>query len=697
MLAPRTIAGARRAGAARLGGQPPLARCVGARRRGAGGAGRIARPHAAAARRAVAPVGPWGGRGAGNGRGVPRRSRAVDGRGGAAAAPTPAPTSRGRGPWQSNLVLLRRPPPLPLHPTRSRPAAAARRATVLRAVAATTTPVTVTPTAPIPGQKTGTSGLRKKTKEFASGSYLANWVQALFNSLGGDLVGASLGLGGDGRYFNREAAQQIIKLAAGAGAKRVVVGRGAVMATPAMSALIRSRALYGGLIMSASHNPGGPDEDWGIKFNVGGGEPAPERVTDAIYAATQAITELRFADIPDVDLDKLGVVTFAGGFEVEVVDPVADYLATLASVFDFPAISSFMARPDFRMTFDAMHAVTGAYAGPILVDALHAPEGRVSLVNATPMEDFGGGHPDPNLTYAAELVATMWAPGAPVLGAASDGDGDRNMILGAEFFVSPADSVAVIAARAQNCIPYFKSGLKGVARSMPTSGALDRVAAELKVPFFEVPTGWKFFGNLMDAGKCSVCGEESFGTGSDHVREKDGLWAVLAWLSILAKANEKTAVGAMVGVGDVVREHWAQYGRNFFSRYDYEGVESDKAAAMVAHLKGVIASSKAGDKFGPFTLASADDFAYTDPVDGSVSTGQGLRFVFSDGSRIIVRLSGTGSSGATVRLYVEQYAADGKAAARVDAAVALAPIIKVALDTSRLAEFTGRDKPTVIT
>jgi phosphoglucomutase len=584
--------------------------------------------------------------------------------------------------------------PIPPSP-HSRPAAARPATPAPRA--SSTLAIVETPTTPIPGQKTGTSGLRKKTKEFAAGTYLANWVQSLFDSLGPDTIkGAALGLGGDGRYFNSAAAQTIIKHAAAAGFGKVVVGKNAIMATPAMSALIRRRGLYGGLVMSASHNPGGPDEDWGIKFNASAGQPAPEKVTDAIYGFTQSISTLRAADLPDVDLSKVGVTKFGDAFEVEVVDPVADYLATLREVFDFDAIRSLIARPDFTMVFDAMHAVTGAYAGPILVDALGADP--ASILNGTPKEDFGGGHPDPNLTYAAELVARMWAPDAPVFGAASDGDGDRNMILGARFFVSPADSVAVIAANAAAAIPYFKGGLKGVARSMPTSGALDRVAADLGVPFFEVPTGWKFFGNLMDAGKCSVCGEESFGTGSDHVREKDGLWAVLAWLSILAHANKDTPPdGPLVGVGDVVRAHWAKYGRNFFSRYDYEGVDSDAAAKMVDHLRGVIASAKPGDAYGPFTLATADDFAYTDPVDGSVSKNQGIRFVFTDGSRIIFRLSGTGSAGATVRLYVEQYAADGVAAADTDAQAALAPIIKVALETSRLPEFTGRDKPTVIT
>lgn len=448
--------------------------------------------------------------------------------------------------------------------------------------------------------------------------------------------------------------------------------------------------------MSASHNPGGPDEDWGIKFNVGGGEPAPEKVTDAIYAQTTSLTLLKSADISDVDLDVLGETVFGdGAFVVEVVDPVSDYLATLESVFDFAAIQSLLSRPDFSLTFDAMHAVTGAYAGPILVNALGAPAS--SIVNGTPLPDFGGGHPDPNLTYAADLVKVMWAADAPVFGAASDGDGDRNMILGARFFVSPADSVAVIAANAQESIPYFKSGLKGVARSMPTSAALDRVAEALGVQCFEVPTGWKFFGNLMDAGKCSVCGEESFGTGSDHVREKDGLWAVLAWLSILAAKNKDTPVGSLVGVGDIVKAHWACYGRNFFSRYDYEGVDAAAADKMVAHLRDVIAKAKPGDKYGPYTLATADDFDYTDPVDGSVSTRQGLRFVMTDGSRFVFRLSGTGSAGATVRLYAEQYAADGVAAADIDAADALAPIINVALATSKLTEFTGRKEPTVIT
>jgi len=542
-------------------------------------------------------------------------------------------------------------------------------------------------TAPIEGQKTGTSGLRKRTREFMAPNYLANWVQSLFNALGEEARGKTLGLGGDGRYYGKEAAQVIIKLAAGNGFKRVVVGADALMATPAMSALIRERKLYGGLVMSASHNPGGPDADFGIKFNYSAGEPAPEKITDRIYGETQKISTLRFAEMPDIDLSKVGVTKF-GDFEVEVVDPVADYLAVLKAVFDFPLLKRFLARKDFRMVFDSMHAVTGPYAQRILVQELGAPPSTV--INGVPLPDFGGGHPDPNLTYAEELVKIMWADKAPAFGAASDGDGDRNMVLGDKFFITPSDSVAMIAANAQACIPYYKGGLKGVARSMPTSGALDRVAKALNLPFFETPTGWKFFGNLMDAGKCSVCGEESFGTGGDHIREKDGIFAVLAWLSILAFKNSNVPEGGkLVSVGDVAMEHWKKYGRNFFSRYDYEECDAAAANRMMEHVRGVIAASPKGTKFGPFELDVADDFAYTDPIDGSVATKQGLRFIFADGSRIIFRLSGTGSAGATVRLYIEQFSAD-PAKLGLDAQVALKPIIDQALALSKLSEFTGR-------
>mmetsp|Transcript_24198 Transcript_24198/g.43327 ORF Transcript_24198/g.43327 Transcript_24198/m.43327 type:complete len:560 (-) Transcript_24198:398-2077(-) len=550
------------------------------------------------------------------------------------------------------------------------------------------------PTKPYEGQKTGTSGLRKKTKVFTQPNYLGNWVQSLFNALGDEVKGQTIALGGDGRYFGKEAAQEIIKLAAGNGFKKVVVGCEAILATPAASALIRRRGLYGGFILSASHNPGGPENDFGIKFNYSGGEPAPERITDKIFGETSKVSVLNIAQINDVDLSKVGVTKF-GDFEVEVVDSVEDYLATLKSVFDFGLLKNFLSRPDFRLIFDAMHAVTGPYAKRIFVEELGAPAS--SIKDFVPSPTFNNGHPDPNLTYAHELVDIMWGKDAPNLGAASDGDGDRNMILGPSFFITPSDSVAMIAANAEASIPYFKGGLKGVARSMPTSGALDRVANKLGLHFYETPTGWKFFGNLMDAGKCSICGEESFGTGADHIREKDGIFAVLCWLSILATRNKNVPVGGkLFGVADVAKEHWRTYGRNVFSRYDYEEVSSEDAGKMMAHLRDVIAKSPAGTHIGEYKLAFADDFEYTDPIDGSKASKQGLRFVFEDGSRIIFRLSGTGSSGATIRLYIEQYTTDEAKIDR-DAQELLAPIIKVALNLSQLEKFTGREKPTVIT
>lgn len=550
------------------------------------------------------------------------------------------------------------------------------------------------PTKPNEGQKTGTSGLRKKVKVFMQENYLANWIQALFNSLPEeDYKNGVLVLGGDGRYFNREASQIIIKIAAGNGVSKILVGTDGIMSTPAVSAVIRKAKANGGFIMSASHNPGGPEYDWGIKFNYGSGQPAPESITDKIYGNTLSISEIKVADIPDVDLSSLGVTDY-GNFSVEVVDPVSDYLELMENVFDFSLIRSLLSRSDYRFVFDAMHAVTGAYAKPIFVDKLGASPD--SIINGVPLEDFGHGHPDPNLTYAKELVDIMFGENGPDFGAASDGDGDRNMILGRGFFVTPSDSVAIIAANA-HAIPYFRSGVKGLARSMPTSGALDRVAQKLKLPFFEVPTGWKFFGNLMDAGKLSVCGEESFGTGSDHIREKDGIWAVLAWLSIVAYRNKDKRSGEkLVSVSDVVYEYWATYGRNFFSRYDYEECESEGANKMVDYLRDLVTKSKPGDKFGNYTLQFADDFTYTDPVDGSVVSKQGVRFVFSDGSRIIFRLSGTGSAGATVRMYIEQFEPD-VAKHEMDAQVALKPLIDLALATSKLKDFTGREKPTVIT
>ncbi|BFG23249.1 hypothetical protein CerSpe_095230 [Prunus speciosa] len=554
--------------------------------------------------------------------------------------------------------------------------------------------INLVPAKPIEGQKTGTSGLRKKVKFFQQDNYLANWIQALFNSLPPeDYKNGLLVLGGDGRYFNREAAQIIIKIAAGNGVGKILVGKEGILSTPAVSAVIRKRKANGGFIMSASHNPGGPDYDWGIKFNYSSGQPAPESITDKIYGNTLSISEIKIADIADVDLSTLGVIKY-GNFSVEVVDPVSDYLELLENVFDFQLIKSLL-QLEFRFLFDAMHAVTGAYAKPIFVDKLGASPDSIS--NGVPLEDFGHGHPDPNLTYAKDLVNILYSENGPDFGAASDGDGDRNMILGRGFFVTPSDSVAIIAANAQEAIPYFRSGPKGLARSMPTSGALDRVAEKLNLPFFEVPTGWKFFGNLMDAGKLSICGEESFGTGSDHIREKDGIWAVLAWLSIIAYRNKDKKPGEkLVSVSDVVEEHWATYGRNFFSRYDYEECESAGANKMVDYLRELISSSKPGDKYGNYVLQFADDFTYTDPVDGSVASKQGVRFVFTDGSRIIYRLSGTGSAGATVRIYIEQYEPDASKH-DADAQTALKPLIDLALSVSKLKDFTGREKPTVIT
>ncbi|AES62609.1 Phosphoglucomutase [Medicago truncatula] len=576
---------------------------------------------------------------------------------------------------------------------------------IIRATSSSSSPTTIAepqgikinsiPTKPIEGQKTGTSGLRKKVKVFMQENYLANWIQALFNSLPPeDYKNGVLVLGGDGRYFNREATQIIVKIAAGNGVGKILVGKEGILSTPAVSAVIRKRQANGGFIMSASHNPGGPEYDWGIKFNYSSGQPAPESITDKIYGNTLSISEIKIADIPDVDLSNVGVTKF-GSFNVEVIDPVSDYLELLETVFDFQLIKGLVSRPDFRFTFDAMHAVAGAYATPIFVDKLGATPDSIS--NGIPLEDFGHGHPDPNLTYAKDLVNIMYAENGPDFGAASDGDGDRNMILGTSFFVTPSDSVAVIAANAKEAIPYFKNSVKGLARSMPTSGALDRVAEKLNLPFFEVPTGWKFFGNLMDAGNLSICGEESFGTGSDHIREKDGIWAVLAWLSIIAHRNKDTKPGEkLISVSDVVKEHWATYGRNFFSRYDYEECESEGANKMIEYLRECLSKSKSGDKYGSYVLQFADDFTYTDPVDGSVVSKQGVRFVFTDGSRIIYRLSGTGSAGATVRVYIEQFEPD-VSKHDLDAQIALKPLIDLALSVSKLKEFTGREKPTVIT
>ena len=536
-------------------------------------------------------------------------------------------------------------------------------------------------TQPYSDQKPGTSGLRKRVSVFQQPHYLENFVQSIFDTIAAP-AGATLALGGDGRYYNRQAIQIILKMAAANGFGRVLVGQGGILSTPAASCVIRKYQSFGGIILSASHNPGGPDGDFGIKYNTGNGGPAPEKITDAIFANSKQISTYKIKDAPDLPLDVIGTFEL-GGMLVEVIDSVADYAELMASIFDFPAIRLLL-NSGFRMKFDAMHAVTGPYAREILVNRLNAPED--SLMNAVPLEDFGQGHPDPNLTYAHELVEILYGDNAPDFGAASDGDGDRNMILGDHFFVTPSDSLAVLAANA-SLVPGYAKGIAGIARSMPTSAAADRVAEELGIPCYETPTGWKFFGNLMDAGKVTLCGEESFGTGSDHVREKDGLWAVLFWLNILAIKRQS--------VETLLKRHWARFGRNVYSRHDYEGLPTEAASGIMQHLRASFASLP-GKAFGSYTVKSCDDFSYTDPIDGSVSTAQGIRILFADGSRIVFRLSGTGTEGATLRIYLEAFEPD-MAKHDLDAQVALAEMIRIALQLSELKERTGRDQPTVIT
>ncbi len=536
------------------------------------------------------------------------------------------------------------------------------------------------PTAPIAGQKPGTSGLRKKTPVFMGAHYLENFVQAIFDVVGAE--GKTFVLGGDGRYFNDRAAQVILRMAAANGAARVIVGQGAILSTPAASHLIRSHRTDGGIILSASHNPGGPTEDFGIKFNMPNGGPAPESVTEAMYLRTTQMTGYRILDAQDIELASVGRVML-GAMVVDVVDPVADYAALMESLFDFPAIARLFAG-GFRMRMDSMCAVTGPYAVEILERRLGAAAGTV--INAVPLPDFGGMHPDPNPTWAKALMDEMLGPDAPDFGAASDGDGDRNMVVGAGVYVSPSDSLAVLAANA-HLAPGYAAGLKGVARSMPTSAAVDRVAQRLGIACYETPTGWKFFGNLLDAGLATLCGEESFGTGSDHVREKDGLWAVLLWLNILAVRGQSAA--------QILAEHWAEYGRNYYSRHDFEAIPTDKADAMMAVLRGSLLDLE-GMELEGLSVAAADDFAYTDPVDGSVSKAQGVRILFADGSRIVLRLSGTGTEGATLRLYLERYA-PGPDGLDLDPQAALAPIIRAAHRLAQIEAFTGRVAPDVIT
>ena len=537
-------------------------------------------------------------------------------------------------------------------------------------------------TQPFDGQKPGTSGLRKRTSVFQQPHYLENFVQSVFDTAPG-LATRPLIVGGDGRFHNATAIQTILSMAAANGLGEVVVGRDGILSTPAASHLIRSWGAGGGLILSASHNPGGPKGDFGIKFNTDNGGPAPEAVTGAIFDRTRTIDRYKLlGEAPMVDLSREGE-THLGGTRVVVMDPVAAYADLMETLFDFDAIRGLI-QSGFALRFDAMSAVTGPYATEILERRLGAPAGTV--VNGTPLPDFGGGHPDPNLVHAHDLVAAVNAPGGPQFGAASDGDGDRNMVLGTGRFVTPSDSLAILAAHATG-VPGYADGLAGIARSMPTSCAADRVAEALGIPCFETPTGWKFFGSLLDAGKATLCGEESFGTGSNHVREKDGLWAVLFWLNILA--NEKTSVAALVDA------HWARFGRTYYSRHDYEDVETERANAVMDQARSQI-DGAAGRVIGDRRIAMADEFAYTDPVDGSVSTGQGLRFIFGDGARLVFRLSGTGTSGATLRVYLERYETDA-ARQHEDTQTALADLIAMAETVAGIHAHTGRDAPTVIT
>ncbi len=542
-------------------------------------------------------------------------------------------------------------------------------------------PSTTYSTAPYTDQRPGTSGLRKRVEVFRHGNYLKNFVQSVFDTQT-ELAGNTLVLGGDGRFFNRDAIQVILKMASANGIGRVIVGQGGLLSTPAASCVIRKYKAAGGLILSASHNPGGPDGDFGIKFNTANGGPAPEKVTEEIYARTLEVGSYRLCDAADVNLDKIGEYTL-NKMPVQVIDPVADYAELMVSIFDFGAISALL-KGSFRMRFDAMHAITGPYAKRILEQMLGAPKGTV--INGEPLEDFGGHHPDPNLVHAAELVEMTRGPEGVDFAAASDGDGDRNMILGRDFFVTPSDSLAVLAANA-TCIPAHRNGIAGVARSMPTSQAVDRVAAAFNIECFETPTGWKFFGNLLDAGRITFCGEESFGTGSDHVREKDGLWAVLAWLNVLAIRKQSVA--------EIVTAHWQQYGRNYYSRHDYEGVKSKAADELMAGLRARLPELP-GTLLDGLEVSYADDFAYTDPIDGSISQKQGVRIGFSSGSRIVFRLSGTGTVGATLRVYLEAYEPDPSQQS-LDPQVALAGLITTANNLAGISSITGRKKPDVIT
>ncbi|MEA2080816.1 MAG: alpha-D-glucose phosphate-specific phosphoglucomutase [Pseudomonadota bacterium] len=537
-------------------------------------------------------------------------------------------------------------------------------------------------TRPYSDQRPGTSGLRKKVPVFQQENYLENFVQSIFDSLEG-YQGKTLVVGGDGRYYNRHAVQVILRMAAANGIGRVLVGRGGLLSTPAVSCIIRKYQAFGGIVLSASHNPAGPNGDFGIKYNIGNGGPAPEKITEAIYQKSQQIQQYRIADCGELDLDNLGEQQL-GSMRIEIIDPVSDYAELMQHLFDFDRIHSLINSGLFNMRFDAMHAVTGPYAVEIFENRLGVTPD--ALMNAEPKEDFGGGHPDPNLVYAKQLVDVLFAANAPDFGAASDGDGDRNMILGRRCFITPSDSLAVLAANA-HLTPGYCRGLAGIARSMPTSQAADRVAERLGIELFETPTGWKFFGNLLDAGKATLCGEESFGTGSDHVREKDGLWAVLFWLNLLAVRKES--------VLEIITAHWRSYGRNYYSRHDYEAVNADGAGQLMDALRKAN-GPLTGKRYGDYEVAFSDDFSYTDPVDGSVSERQGVRIGFTDGSRMVFRLSGTGTEGATLRLYLERYEPDPERQL-LDAQDGLSDLIRIAEDIARIRRYTQREAPSVIT
>lgn len=532
-------------------------------------------------------------------------------------------------------------------------------------------------------QEPGTSGLRKKVPVFQQPHYLENFIQSIFDVVD-NIAASTLILGGDGRYYNQQAIQVILKMAAANGVGKVLLGQKGLLSTPAASALIRKHKAVGGIILSASHNPGGPDGDFGVKYNIDNGGPAPTGFTEAVYARSREITEYKILSSDDVSLDTIGTYQI-GDMTLDIIDPVDNYANLMEHLFDFNRIRALFDSGLFKMRFDAMHAITGPYAIEILEHRLHAEAGTV--INGIPSENFGGGHPDPNLAHAKELVEMMYSGAlAPNFGAASDGDGDRNMILGKHFFVTPSDSLAVMAANA-HLLPGYQNGLCGVARSMPTSSAVDKVAEHLGIQCYETPTGWKFFGNLLDAKKITLCGEESFGTGSDHVREKDGLWAVLFWLNLIAVKQ--------TSVENIVRRHWAQFGRHYYCRHDYEAIASEKADQLIRHLRDSLAGLK-GQSYAEYTIEYCDDFSYHDPVDGSITTQQGIRVMFNDGSRIIYRLSGTGTEGATLRVYIEKYELDSEKHDQ-DTQQALASLINIADKLADIKKITGREQPDVIT